>query len=154
MGSPFGFESNKTNAEDKRNALTDQAQLAQGRSNLVNAPAVTGGKNNQVAGLNLGGAKLQVAKGGTLNVTMGGGEEISQLSNNVLAAVDNISKSSNEALQAAFEESAKQQKEALAQVAALSESQQTGGDSGRNNIILWIVLGVLGLVGAIFYYRR
>lgn len=42
----------------------------------------------------------------------------------------------------------------LDRISTLAENRQTDGDSSRNKIVLWIVLGVLALVGFVFTRKK
>ena len=42
----------------------------------------------------------------------------------------------------------------LGQLTSLAESKQTDGESGRNNVILYIALAVLAVVGVYFYRNK
>jgi len=98
--------------------------------------------------------KVSVAKGGTLSVNIGDTQAVEDLSKQFALTVQDISGQNSDSLSAAVQGMGDQLKSAFTQLAALGESKQTEGDSGRNKIILYVVLGVLALVGLIFFLRR
>ena len=142
----------ETNAYDQRAAAADQALLSYGRDSQAGSVNVGRGAAVQTGGLDL--SKTKIEKGGTLSVTLGDTQPLQDLSETFALTVRDISTASTTGLQSALEASGQQIQDAISKLAKLGESTTTGGDSERNKIILWVVLGVLGLVGAIFYFRR
>lgn len=139
LGSMFTSESQ---AEDSRIAATDQAQVIRGKGTLANAPVVSG-KNSLLAGLNLAGLKL--GSKSTLNVTVGDTTGVEKL-------LQDVGKSTQDTVKQALDQSSVLVKDALASVSKSTESQQTGGLSSQP--VLLVMLGVLTLIGFVFYYLR
>lgn len=142
--------SSKSNAEDKRIAA-ENSVLAYGQNNQSGQYNFKG-TTKIVSGLDISGAK--VAAGGTLALTFGDPQPLEDLSKDFSLTVKEMSQQNSSALSAGLTGLGDQLKTALSGLTKLGESNQTGGDSGRNQIILWVVLGVLGLVGLLFYLRR
>ena len=68
--------------------------------------------------------------------------------------LQNITSKSSDALTSALSQQSSQASDALGKVSDLSANAQTGGDTDRNKIILYVVLGVLALLGVVFYVKR
>jgi hypothetical protein len=132
----------ESQAEDSRIAATDQAQVIRGKGTLANAPVVSG-KNSLLAGLNLAGLKL--GSKSTLNVTVGDTTGVEKL-------LQDVGKSTQDTVKQALDQSSVLVKDALASVSKSTESQQTGGLSSQP--VLLVMLGVLTLIGFVFYYLR
>lgn len=170
LGGSFLSADSESNAYDQRAAAADQAALAYGKGSQVGTVNVGPKGKMQTGGLDVSGAT--VGKGGTLALTFNDPsafqdalqvvEDVTNKNTDALNAALSASgdtlnaalSASGDQLNQALQATSDQIKTALGQIAGLTESSQTGGDSGRNKIILWIVMGLLGLVGLIFYFRR
>ncbi len=141
--------SSSSSAEDKRAQASEQAQLAYGsNSDILNPYSVQlkgNSKLNTAPTYNLG-------KGASL--VIGDTKPVEDLSKAFAESVADMSKANSAGLSDAMAGLGDQLKSAFAQLTTLSESKQTEGESGRNQYMLWFVLGVLALMGFIFFWRR
>ncbi len=149
----FGIDSNSTsNAYDQRQVATDSATVASGLASVVSRAQDNAVQNQHGVILsapgviNLGGAHVSTGKGGTINISTvpPGFDDV--LNNTVKEIVD--------AGAANTDKTSSLVTDVLKRMTDLSLSAQTGGDSERNKIILWIVLGVLTLLGVVFWRSR
>jgi hypothetical protein len=118
-------------------------QAAQGQAITAKDEAIAqGGQGNKnIIGTDLSGNSL--GSGATLQVGYNASDLNSALSNvgsTLTTAISQQSSAGKTSLDAV-----------LSRVADLAESKQTSGDSGRNNIILYVVLGVLALLGVFIW---
>lgn len=88
----------------------------------------------QEGGINL--SKINVGNKGTFGLTLNDPSAMVGLGSQFGSTVSNLAK------------------DALDALGVTAADATSGGDASRNKIILWVVLGVLGLVAAIFYFRR
>lgn len=142
MGSPFGIGGDSTSKQDTT-SVSDQAQYNK-----------RGNKVAQSQGFLLDLGKTKVDKGGTLAVTFGDTEPIEALSAQFAQTVKDLSAQQSQGLGELGAGLTDSLKDAFNKLTGLAKTTTTGGETDRNQIILWIVLGVFGLVAAIFYLRR
>lgn len=170
MGFNLGLSSESETKADYAGASDQAALLYKSQGAQMGQTNIGKGATVKTGGIDL--SKASVGKGGTLSLTFGDTKPLEDLSKEFSLTVKDINSENTSALSGALEASNKalqstggqigealsglsdQLKSAFSQIAKLGESNQTGGDSGRNRIILYVVLAVLGLVGAIFYLRR
>jgi hypothetical protein len=143
---PFSTGDNK--AEDSRIAAADQARVVKGKGKIV------GGADLTKANVNTG---LSVGKGFKGNITLGdGGAAVADVSRTFAQTLSQISSQSNQALQDALAQQASNAQStsdnALGKVTDLSQSEQTGGSSFLLTKTVWILLGVMALLGATGYF--
>lgn len=165
MGSGlFGLGgSDSSTAADYAGASDQAAQLYKSQGAQMGQTNVGKGATVKTGGIDV--SKAKVAKGGTLSITVGDTKPLEDLSKEFSLAVQDInaensaalskvSTASGEQLGQALAGLGAQLKDAFSQLSTLSESKQTEGESGRNQVMLWVVLGVLALMGFIFFWRR
>lgn len=98
-------------------------------------------------------SKARVAQGGAWQFNLGKRASVTldlgngDLARDLVGVVDSTSQRATDTITATIGD-------ALKEISKLTESSQTGGDSERNKIILYVVLGVLGLLAAVFYWRK
>lgn len=160
MSSFFGSGEKKTETTNNQLGASEDAQLASAQSVVGKDDAVVlGGTNNrnvigndasQGQGVINNGALAIGGYGNNLsNATVSVGYDAGQfqtalqtVGSNLSSALNSQSASSNSTLDAV-----------LNQIGALAESKQTDGASGVNKNIVWIVAGVLLLLGFLFYRK-
>ena len=139
-----GIGGSESKTDVTSGSATDQGQSAV-RSTIANPQSMAAGRDFRYD------ASITVGQGGDLIVNDPQG--IMDLSKLFANTVSNVSSAGTANLNEAIASMGDQLKNAFGSLSKLSESAQTGGDSGRNNIILWIVLGLFGLL-AIFLWKR
>lgn len=153
FGSFISSES-ESKAEDNRIDVSDEGQVAARRSKILN-PYSTNleAKSRLNTGLDLSGIKVQ--KGGTFSLELGAStEDMLAITDSLGETLSGFSATTSNTVTTALEQTSTTVKDALDKISKLSESAQTGGDSGRNQIILYVVFGVLALLGMVVYWRK
>ncbi len=142
----FGpFSSESKSSFDKIDA-SNQAQVLKGSGKVLSANAVDLSKAAINYGFNV--KNLKAAKGA--NITIGDSsaavsKQISDLADQVNKSGSTLTAQTSDVLQGALSRQAAVTSDALNKVAALTESQQTGGASTILKTLLWIVgLAVAG----------
>lgn len=134
QGSGIANSTSSTSATDAKITATDDAKV------------VTGGATNvETGGLSQGANAVYTAPGalnvaGPVSGTITIEAADAQVLGKVLDTVAQITDANTHTLN-----------DTLAANAELAKGQQTDGETYRNNTIMWITLGVLGLLGVVFY---
>lgn len=167
--------SSDVKASDERQTGTDNAILSRGPATVAGVTAYnqsTGEKSNIV-----GPGSIQLQKGGTVqinnenvsdDVLKSALEGYNEQNKIFVDALDTQTRGLKDILEsnnaADFQNAANLTElvkgqtglwgQVLDQFSRLAQSTSTGGDSERNKIILYVVFGVLGLVGFLLWRRR
>lgn len=108
--------------------------------------------DQQTGGTRLGdGAKLNL--GTVAGNTVGGDVTVGYDAGQFQTALQTVGSNLSNAVTAQQEAAQKNLDSVLSQLSTLAESAQTDGESGKNQIVLYVVLAVVGLVGWIFYRK-
>ncbi len=148
----FGIEST-SQAFDQRQSAGDNSNLIHGQGIVTEAGGLTLKGNNKY---NTG---VFLEKGSNLNTGLQVGKNFKgSITVNDTAALADLAKTSNENLASIGGAGTSAINgivgQAFDKITGLSESKQTGGASDQNKTVLYIVLAVVGMVAAIFYFRR
>lgn len=136
---PLSFS--KSSASDQRIAATDEAQVANRSGMITNPNSIAVGSK----GTYNSGVDLSKSKGTTLNIGASGAE-ILQLTDTFSDTVARVTAETNDSLERALNAQSQFQKEVLGSLSSLSESSQTGGQSGTDKRMLWLALAALAIV--------
>jgi hypothetical protein len=139
---PFSSESRSKSQTDTTSQTTTGSGIAQsvkGGGRVVGPSSVGGNLSQQEVQGNL----LRTDKG---NITVTSGVDVTTLKD-ILAQQSSGASEVTSTLSDIFNKT-------LEQVAARAESQETGGDSERNKIILYVVLGLFAVLAVYFWRRR
>jgi hypothetical protein len=145
----FGIGGSDSSANDNRQSAGDAGQNIRGNSNQVVLPGSTL--------LDFRSAKLNTAptitgnKGGVVINDIGA---VSDLASKFTDAISGITQQTNQTLSNALGAQNGQVSDALNKVSDASANASTGGDTDRNKIILYIVLGLFALLGVWLYRHK
>ena len=142
----MGVSSSKSKASttDNRIAATDQAQVVQGSAKLVEEGAVSVSEGSQV---NTGLQLSNVGTGAVVNI--GGADMLLEANRDWLSSLSGF----NDSLSAVAASGTDSLNAALASLKDLAESKQTDGESGKNNMLLYVALGAMAL-GAVYIVKK
>jgi len=79
---------------------------------------------------------------------------LSQGNQDALAALSSVSAQALNAVQSGMQQAGNLVSSMVASIKDITTNAQTGGDASRNNIVLYVVLGVLALLGGIFIFGK
>jgi len=125
---------------------TDQGVVVSGGTNVAPGAAATGGADSPI----IGGAQV-IGGTGAITITSADAATLEK----ALEAVTHLAGGYGDQFAHVQANEQANLSSVLGSIAALAESKQTGGDSGVNKNILWIVLGLfLAVVLGIYAFRR
>jgi len=146
----FGpFSSESTSSQTNKN-VQDQGQLNESKSKVAQGQGIL--LDNTKGKLNTG---VQVSgKKNTVNISNGIDDaglqslvgSLTTASSDQINRLTNLAATQQSTLADLF-------KKSQADVSSLADNQQTGGDSKRNKIVLYVVLAVVGLLGVVAWRR-
>ncbi len=140
----FGSDST---ANDNRQSAGDAAVLIRGSKTKLAQPGGTV--------LDLERAQLApTIKGTKGNVTINDPAPIANLAGQFTDSIKDVANAASASLGNALQQQAATVQSALDKVTDVSTNAQTGGDSSRNKIVLYVVLAALTLLGVVFYFRK
>jgi len=148
---PLGISSSRATDNRVTTTATDEAQIASNGGQVVNPNSLgVSGGSNLVTGLQI----YSAGKNSPVQVTTADPEVLS----NALSAMENSNISFGDAVKDVVSQQAASTNSMLSNVlsslSSLSESKLTAGESGQNKTILYIVLGVLALLGLVAWLRK
>jgi len=147
----MSFLSSESNATDNRLGAGDNARQIRGavRQYTESGSVSVGDKGSLNTGIQI------TADKNSGPITIGdGGAALSALAQSALAAISGVSASGQDALTQALNAQSALTSSALDKATAISADAQSGGWSTTQKTFLWLVLGVLALVGLTFYFVR
>jgi hypothetical protein len=134
QGSGIANSTSSTSATDAKITATDDAEVVTGGSTLVETGGLAQGANavyTAPGALNVAGPVT-----GTITIEAADAQVLSKVLDTVAQITDAQTHTLNDT---------------IASNAELAKGKQTDGETYRNNTIMWITLGVLGLLGVVFY---
>jgi hypothetical protein len=141
----FGIESSSKATHTVQSA-TDDARLATGRDATIGEQgSITVGHGGRFQE----GVDLTGSRGATINVS-----QDPDLFRAALESIERQGANFGETLQGASAQTSSIVEAVLGKLTELAQSKQTDGESGRNMVILWIALGLLAVVGILFWRKH
>lgn len=133
--SPQTADGDSVNQRGKGNTVSKGAlsKAVGNRGKLIESGGVEIGKGAKLSTLDFGKSKVK----GNISVTINEG------AGDLVGAVKSLATKVGDTLQST-----------VGQIIPLAENKQTGGESGQNKTVLWVVLAALAMLGFVFYKKR
>jgi flagellar basal body rod protein FlgG len=145
----FGIDSTSSST-DNRIGATGTARVVRGNSNqYTESGSISVGAHGTY--VEAGGLNLANAKNTTITVNDTGGDTAVALNKSWMDTLGLIEAKNADTTQSAISQTTGAFKDLLAKLTDTSQAQLTGASP---RLLLWLGLGLLGLVGAIFYFRK
>jgi len=143
----FGSFSSESRSSDNRIGAGDNSNIIRGKGRITEA----GGLSVSDKAAYLTGGSISLAKGSELHAGLEIGKADKIVINDT-TGIETLTGKLNDTIKGLQQQNSALANEALNRVSNLSQSSQTGGTASQP--VLYIMLGLLALVGFIFFIRR
>ena len=153
----FGPFSSESTAKQTTQTVSDSGQLNTKSTVAQGGSLLLGKGSNYVApgSLNFAGAKGDIIFNTSADedIITAALDKLGDLNSNYNANLQNIFDQAAAANAAAAAASGGNLDKVLSTLTPLAESKQTDGESGRNNVVLWVFLAIAAVAG-IYFWRK